>query len=310
MNFRQLKYFVGVVDAGNMTRAAEQLHVAQTALSMQMRQLEEQLGVALLTRHSRGVDPTKAGSQLYPRAREIIALVERTQAEVSAVGKDTSEAIRLGTTPALMPLVGPDLTLHVREHLPQVMLGLVEEMSHVLVNRLETGELDFILCYDVPDLPGIARTALLQDDLVLVTQAAGQSGTPVSLVGALDETLVMPEVGDSVRAAVLKAANDLGLDLKVTFEIRSISAMRALAARGVASAILPYASVNEEVQAGKLDARPIIMPTIKRTLYLATSRNRTPFTNEAGLSGAVRASLAGLIEVLGPLGSPLWTPTA
>ena len=309
MNFRQLKYFVGVVDAGNMTRAADQLHVAQTALSMQMRQLEEQLGVALLTRHSRGVDPTKAGSQLYQRAREIIALVERTQAEISAVGKDTSESIRLGTTPALMPLVGPDLTLHVREHLPQVTLGLVEEMSHELVKRLDAGGLDFILCYDVPDLPTVSRTALLQDDLVLVTQAAGRSGAPVALADALDETLVMPEEGDSVRAAVVKAAADLGLDLKVTYQIRSISAMRALAVRGAASAILPFASVVEDVRAGRLDARPIAMPSIKRTLYLATSRQRPPFINEVGLCGAVRASLTELVEVLGPLGTPLWTPT-
>lgn len=309
MNFRQLKYFVGVVEAGNMTRAAEQLHVAQTALSMQTRQLEEALGVALLTRHSRGVEPTKAGALLHQRAREIIALVERTQAEISAAGKDTSEAIRMGTTPALMPLVGPDLTLHVREHLPQIMLGLVEEMSHVLVGRLEAGELDFILCYDVPDLPAFSRMALLQDELVLVTQPAGNAGVPVALVDALEETLAMPEVGDTVRSAVSKAAGDLGLELKVTFEIRSISAMRALAVRGAASAILPYASVVEDVRAGKLDARPITMPSIKRTLYLASSANRGPFVNEAALSGAVRGSLAGLVDILGPLCTPLWMRT-
>lgn len=310
MNLRQLKYFVGVVEAGNMTRAAEQLHVAQTALSMQTRQLEEQLGVALLIRHSRGVDPTKAGALLHERAREIITLVERTQAEIAAAGNDTTEAIRLGTTPALMPLVGPDLTLHVREHLPQVMLGLVEEMSHVLIKRLEGGELDFILCYDVPDLPGFSRTALLQDDLVLVTQGAGRSGMPIALVDALDETLVMPEEGDSVRTAVQKAAGDLGLELKITYEIRSISAMRALAMRGAASCILPFASVIEDVRAGKLDARPIAMPSIKRTLYLAASRQRGPFANEVGLNGAVRVSLASLVEALGPLGTPLWMRTA
>jgi hypothetical protein len=68
MNLRQLKYFVSVVEAGNMTRAAEQLHVAQTALGMQIRQIEEDLGVALLVRHSRGVEPTEAGSFLHGRA--------------------------------------------------------------------------------------------------------------------------------------------------------------------------------------------------------------------------------------------------
>ena len=215
-----------------MTRAAEQLHVAQTALSMQIRQLEESLGIALLTRHSRGVEPTKAGALLYQRAMEILRLVERTEAEIASTDREASEPIRLGTTPALMPFVGPDLALYVREHLPQVLLGLVEEMSHVLIEQLARGELDFVLCYDVPDLPGFSRLALLQDDLVLATQPAEIPGLPIAFVDALDETLAMPEEGDSVRRAVAKVAGELGIELKVTYEIRSISAMRALAARG------------------------------------------------------------------------------
>jgi LysR family nitrogen assimilation transcriptional regulator len=72
MNLRQLKYFLSVVDTGNMTRAAEHLNVAQTALGMQIKQLEESLGVTLLVRHSRGVEPTKAGSLLRERALEIL----------------------------------------------------------------------------------------------------------------------------------------------------------------------------------------------------------------------------------------------
>src|SRR5512144_3221536 len=99
MNLRQLKYFVGVIDAGNMTRAAEQLHVAQTALGMQIRQLEEDLGIALLVRHSRGVEPTKAGKLLYSRALDILKLVEETRDEVSAAERGDSEAIRFGITP-------------------------------------------------------------------------------------------------------------------------------------------------------------------------------------------------------------------
>ena len=102
MNLRQLRYFVSVVEAGNMTRAADQLHVAQTALGMQIRQIEEDLGVALLVRHSRGVEPTKAGSMLHARALTILKLVEETRKEVSACERDESEAIRLGITPALM----------------------------------------------------------------------------------------------------------------------------------------------------------------------------------------------------------------
>jgi LysR family nitrogen assimilation transcriptional regulator len=309
MNLRQLKYFVSVVQAGNMTRAAEQLHIAQTALGMQIRQIEEDLGVALLVRHSRGVEPTKAGTLLLTRALTILKLVEETRREVAACERDESETIRLGITPALMLTVGPQIAVTVREELPQVFLGLVEEMSHVLAEQLSRGEVDFILCYDVPDLPQFSRTALLQDDLVLATLPGPQQGTAIAFVDALEESLAMPEEGDTVRVAVTRAARELGLEVKIAYEVRSISAMKNLVSRGAAASILPYASVLDEVRSGKLDARPITMPAIRRTLFLASSKQRGPFRNEAGLTGAVRSSLQDLIDALGPLGHPLWVRT-
>ena len=173
MNLRQLKYFLSVVDTGNMTRAAEHLNVAQTALGMQIKQLEESLGVTLLVRHSRGVEPTKAGSLLRERALEILKLVEQTRNDVAGGTSGNTETIRLGITPALMLIVGTEIVLTARERLPQVSLSLVEAMSHVLAETLTRGEADFILCYDVPDLPQFSRIPILQDDLVLVTLPQG-----------------------------------------------------------------------------------------------------------------------------------------
>jgi LysR family nitrogen assimilation transcriptional regulator len=310
MNLRQLKYFVGVVDAGNMTRAAEHLNVAQTALGMQIRQLEEDLGVALLVRHSRGVEATKAGRLLHARALSILKEVEETRKDVRACEREDSETIRLGITPALMLVCGTEIAIAVREQLPNVFLSMVEAMSHVLIDTLGRGAADFILCYDVPDLPQFSRTALLQDDLVLVTAPRGGNGKPIAFVDALDESIAMPEEGDSVRAVVARTARDLGLELRVAYEVRSISAMKSLVMRDAASAVLPYFAVLEEVRAGKVDARPITMPAIKRTLFLASSKQRGPFKNEAGLTGAVRSSLAGLLDALGPLAQPLWARTA
>jgi LysR family nitrogen assimilation transcriptional regulator len=310
LNLRQLRYFVGVVDAASMTRAAEQLHVAQTALGMQIRQLEEDLGVALLVRHSRGVEPTKAGSLLHARALDILKDVEEARRDVRACEREGSETIRFGITPALMLICGSEIAMTVREQQPNVFLSIVEAMSHVLVDTLSRGETDFILCYDVPDLPQFSRTALLQDDLVLVTPPRSAHGKPIAFVEALDERIAMPEEGDSVRTVVSRTARDLGLELKVDYEVRSISAMKSLVMRGAASAILPYFAALDEVRAGKLDARPITMPAIRRTLFLASSKQGGPFKNEAGLTGAVRSALGGLLEELGPLAQPLWSRTA
>ena len=133
---------------------------------------------------------------------------------------------------------------------------------------------------------------------------------PIAFVDALDESLAMPEVGDTVRTVATRTARDLGLELKVAYEVRSISAMKSFVARGAASSILPYFSVIDEVKAGVLDARPIVMPSLRRTLFLASSKQRGPFRNEAGLTGAVRTSLKGLLDELGPLAQPLWVRTA
>lgn len=209
-----------------------------------------------------------------------------------------------------MLVCGTEIALTVREQLPQVFLSIVEAMSHVLVDTLLRGEADYILCYDVPDLPQLSRTALLQDDLVLVTPPGPHKGKPIAFVDALEESIAMPEEGDTVRAVVAKTARELGLELKVAYEVRSISAMKNLVMRGAASSVLPYFAVIDEVRAGKVDARPITMPAIRRTLFLASSTQRGPFKNGAGLTGAVRSSLSGLLDALGPLAQPLWVRTA
>lgn len=307
MNLRQLRYFVRVVETGNMSRAAELLHVAQTALGMQIRQLEEELGVVLLARHSRGVEPTRAGKLLHARALTILALVETTRQEIMTCEKEDVETITLGITPALMLVAGTEIAMTVRERLPHVSLSIIEAMSHVLIDTLLHGDVDFILCYDVPDQPQLKRTALLQDDLILATLPGSHSGSPVTFAAALNENLAMPEEGDSVRTAVTRIARDMGLHLKIAYEVRSISAMKSLVSRGAASSILPFASVVEEVKNGRLDARPIIMPEIRRTLFLAHANERGPYRSEDILTGAVRSSLTGMIQALGPLVHPLWT---
>ncbi len=305
MNLRQLKYFLCVADTGNMTRAAQQLHVAQTALGMQIRQLEENLGVSLLVRHSRGVEPTPAGQALRRRAKAILDLIEEARTEISAFSNREAETIRLGITPALMLIIGTEIALTMRERVPQVQLSMVEAMSHVLTDTLARGETDYILCYDVPDQPQFSRTPILQDDLVLVTLPDGAPRRPVPFAEVLQHDLAMPEQGDTVRTAVADAARSLGRELRIAHEVRSVSAMKSLVARGAAVSILPYFAVIDEVRDGKLDARQIVAPPIRRTLYLTNARQRAPFANADAFTASIRSSLTIVTDALGPLAHPL-----
>lgn len=305
MNLRQLKYFLKVVELGSMTRAAEQLHVAQPALGMQIRQLEEDVGVALLVRHSRGVEPTAAGALLRERAAEILALVAAARRDVAGAGRDRSESIRLGLTPALMRVLGPEIALRMREDVPQVFLSLGEEMSHVMVETLLRGEIDFGLAYDVPDSPALVRRPLLRESLVLVTLPGVGRGRDVTFPEAMEETLVLPEPRDTVRELVMRTARDAGIEPRVEFVVRSIPAMRSLILRGVAAGVLPLAAVAEDVADGRLAARRIVAPVLQRTLYLVQRAQGGGFRHEPGVTAVIRGALVRLTDLLGPLAEPV-----
>lgn len=219
------------------------------------------------------------------------------------------EPVRLGLTPALMIAIGADLIEHVGDRVSNVTLSLVEAMSHVLVESLDAGDLDYALCYDAPDRATLTRTAFLQEHLVRVGPPGPASARPVALLDVLAEPLAMPEPADTVRQAVTRAARDLGIDLKVAYEVRSISAMKSLAQRGLAVSILPLPAVAEEARAGTLAADPIVMPSIVRTLYLVSSAQRPALRCDVALAHAVRLSLDRLLDMLGPLAHPLWVRT-
>lgn len=306
MNLRQLRYFVAVVEQGGMTRAAESLRIAQPALGAQIKALEEDLGTPLLLRHSRGVEPTEAGRLLFERARGILLEVKEAREAVIRRGAEPHGAIRLGLTPSLMQTIGLGLALEVRARLPNLSLGLVEEMSHRLALSLERGELDMALAFDLPDRPQFDRSALFHEDLVLVTlpeSASPESVVPFAL--ALEHRLVLPEPGDSVRSVITRTASSLGLALRVAHELRSIPAMRAMILRGECSGILPYGTVIEEVRQGRLAIRGIVAPPLRRTLHLARRSDLPRLPHETALIRLLGDALDALARTEGPLGPML-----
>ncbi len=306
INLRQLRYFAKIVEAGNITRAAEQLYVAQPALGLQIRTLEQDLGVPLLIRHSRGVTPTKAGQLLYERACEILRAVEDTRKAVSGFSSPGQESVAVGLTPSIMHLVGQSMLVGAREATPDVQMSLVEEMSHVLVDALEREEIDMAFAYSVPERSGLVRLPILEEELLFVS--APESDAPkrtIEFEEALRHPLALARDRDVLRTAIVSAAEERALVPDIAYEASSIAAMKKLVASGAAASIMPFGSASDEVDRGVLQSRRIVNPSLHRTLYLVRSSRRGRLKSERAFLDFVRAAMLRMVTALGPLARKL-----
>src|ERR1700679_3749681 len=122
MQFRQLRYFVKIVEAGSFSRAAATIHVAQPALSQQIAELEERLGLSLLLRSARGVRPTAAGELLYREASTILRLMEKLPGIVRSESGQIEGTVSVGMSSTLAATLAGAFIEACKTALPKVTL--------------------------------------------------------------------------------------------------------------------------------------------------------------------------------------------
>lgn len=284
-----------------MTAAAESLNLAQPALGAQIRQLENELGVALIVRHSRGIAATPAGKLLYQRALRILGEVEQAAHDVRALNARKREHLRLGVNSGMVVTLGPDILMDAPKHLPDVAISLVEERSPVLLAALDHDQVDITFLYDVDERPDLIRRALLEEDLLLVTAPGQQpAGETVSFAEALRYDLAIGGERGLLRHIVEKEAQRLSLDVHVAYEVHSMMSMKTMVARGQAATILPYSLIAKEAAAGSLAFRRIDRPALTWTLYVARRRNAPWAFDEAQVNGHIERLVEAMLKVTAP----------
>jgi len=213
---RLIRYFVAVAEEGNVTRAAERLHMAQPPLSAAVRQLEQLLGVALLDRSSRQVRLTAAGEVLLEQGRELLAHADRVVRDVQAVERSPSGLLHAGVSPAARFGVVPDLLERWSTAAPGVMLHTSEDTTGALLRDVRRGRLDLAIVFCPPDVSGLAAMRLrdepavvhLRDDHPLASRGH------VRLEELAEETLLVAGGKDSpgYTAAVVSACRAAGFE--------------------------------------------------------------------------------------------------
>jgi len=276
MNLRQLKYFVRVVEMQNMTRAAESLHVAQPALSQQMSLLEEDLGVALLLRGAKGVQPTAEGLLLYRHAQTILRQVDSTRSLLSKTADQVTGTVSIGLASSTARMLALPLMRHVKAELPSVVLEIVDVPSADLTKLVLQGRIDFSLSPDQQPMQGLLRTPLLRESLFLLAHASvALPRRALDIADFAGLPLVLPSLPNTLRARLDHAFLTAGLTCNLFAEASTSAILIPAVRSAMAATILPYSAAQPEIAEGSIVAHALDA-SLSRELVLCASESLPP----------------------------------
>jgi LysR family nitrogen assimilation transcriptional regulator len=284
MDLRQLRYFIGVAERGGFGAAASALNVAQSALSRHIKELEYELGGALLTRTARGVAVTESGKVLLERGRWLLGMVDDIKAEVRTENREPSGTVRLGAPPSLGEVFYPALARLVVERFPRVQLELSEGLTELASDRLLRGQLDLAMVTAPQPNDHLDYETLVVEQLFLI----GPPRDPLLKRGKLT-----PAEFKKLPRVVLPLSRTLfPPEIPSRLRVDSSTSMKRMVASGLGYALLPYSGIYQEVEAGQLSAA--FLPWIGAERVLALPRGRP-------ISRATRETVTLLKEICADL---------
>src|SRR3954449_7514687 len=271
MELRQLRYLVALAEERNFTRAAAREHIAQPALSQQIRRLEEQVGVALVERTTRRVALTSAGELLVGRARRILREVDSARAELEGLTGIETGHVFVGVLHTMGPVDVSLVLALFRERHPGVELTVREQSSEELAEMVRDDELDlaFLSVTESVERKGLGLHQLVSEELVLIVSLehrfAGRRR--VRMAELAGEEFISYRAGARLRELLESAGRSEGFEPRVTLESNESGRIRRLVARGLGVAILPRSDVDRS--GADVAVAVLVEPSLRRDITLA-----------------------------------------
>jgi DNA-binding transcriptional LysR family regulator len=249
-----LEIFVAVADAANLTRAAEQQHLAVSAISKRITELEGLAGSRLLLRHARGVSLTPAGKSLLGHARQMLHLVERMKGDLCEYAGGLKGVVRLhANTSALVQFLPPELQAFLVRY-PMIRLQIEERTGAAIVGAVGAGTADIgILGGDTP-LGGLQSLRYHSDRLALAIPIGHPlaSRSCISYAEALEHDFVAPHADSSLWALMTRYSQATGRSLEPSIQVSSFECICQLVECGLGIALLPERLLSSHVAAGRM----------------------------------------------------------
>jgi LysR family transcriptional activator of glutamate synthase operon len=274
MELRQLQYFITVARLEHVTHAAESLRVAQSAVSRQIHQLEEELGVALFTPKGRNLQLTPAGKLFMNRTEAILTDLDRAVLDLQEFMNPEAGEIRIGFPHSLGIHLLPSVIAEYRAEHPNVKFVLKQGTYHVLIRELLEGEIDLAFISPFPKEHEEVEGELLLTEELKVILPEGHllaNHTTIRLEQLKDDSFVMFSEHYSLRSIVLEACRKAGFSPHVGFEGEEMDTIRGLVAAGLGVSLLPEMALIETSPMMPVSVR-VTEPQVLRTIGLIRRR--------------------------------------
>jgi DNA-binding transcriptional LysR family regulator len=278
MDLKQIAYFMWVYEERSFSKAARRAQVVQPTLSMQVRRLEEEFGVQLFQRRSRGVEPTTAGHKLYERCVPIARNLELAQQEMAEAHRPNSVSgpIRVGLPSSFNRGLLTDLILSFMQRHPEVDVAISEAYTGTLIDWVQSGLVDFALGARPTGEGGLVQKLIYRDRVVLMSSVSlnGPSFSPCNLARINGLKLILPARNQSFGALAQKYLASGAIRVDKAIEINGTVGSFELARSSDWGLLTPFVSVFKDIGSPGVFIYPVEEPNIPFDLYLVYDSRR------------------------------------
>jgi DNA-binding transcriptional LysR family regulator len=278
----------------DVARAADREALVASALSKRISALEAEVGVPLLLRRRRGVDPTPAGEALLARAREVLAALDRLRSELGAFGAGVQGSVRVLASPSVLAEQLPEDIGRFLEVQPGLSVSLDERTSPDIVRALREGAADLGVLWDRADLSGLQLLPYRRDHLCVAMSPAHPLARRASLrfADTLDQVSVGVATGGLMDQLLRRQAALIGRLPAHRIQVSSLDAACRIVAAGLGLAVLPREVAVPHAGAGRLALVPLSEAWARRQFVVATRPQPLPSASTQLLARHLQA-LAG-----------------
>jgi len=298
VTLKQLQAFIAVAETNSFSRAAEKMRIAQSAISVLVRDLEETLATRLFDRTTRRVELTLAGREFRLHAEKILSDLQHALHDTHLLGEGKRGRLTVAAPPVLTEALIPRILRPFKREFPHVQVVMIDARTERIVEAVRSGEADIGIGTFIRDPEGLVRTPLIQEELLLF----GPQNHPLTKITQpkwrdIKQTPQIMLTGESaIRHLVDYGCKSAGISIQPDYEVALVTTALALVDAGFGVTVLPSSSVSA-IRGRQIVARPLSHPSVYRQIDLISRHGRSLSPVAAEWVQRLRSDMEALLNL-------------